>query len=228
VTPSGGSLHFWVVAGMVSGAARFLPVPFVDDIVRDQCRRLVVSRTLAAHGTNIQTKDLKSYYASDGGCLVGCVGLAAKVPLKLLLFPIRKVVAIVTSVRGVPLEIVRMVLLGRTLDRYLREKRLQTGEIPSVAMREAFDDSFSRMDFRMVRAAMNDALASVGGWKTAAMDFARKAANGRDTESEDWKTSAEVNDGARRIEAILERPEMLTLFADFDQRFDAAMRERSG
>lgn len=42
-------VHQWVVAGMVSAAERFVPVPFVDDMVRNQCRKFVVSRTLAAH-----------------------------------------------------------------------------------------------------------------------------------------------------------------------------------
>ena len=90
---SSSLLHHWVVAGIVSASSRFIPIPFVDDVVRDQCRRYVVSRTLAAHETELTTKDLKPFYDGGGGCLGGCVGMVVRAPLKLLLFPIRKVVA---------------------------------------------------------------------------------------------------------------------------------------
>lgn len=116
-------LHHWVVAGIVSSSSRFIPVPFIDDIVRDQCRRYVVSRTLAAHDQRNSMGVLKPFYANEGGCIAGCLGQLAMAPLKLLLFPIRKVIALVTSVRGVPLEIMRMVLLGRTLDRNDQRRR---------------------------------------------------------------------------------------------------------
>jgi hypothetical protein len=221
-----GSLHFWIVAGMVSGASRFLPIPFVDDLVRDQCRRLVVSRTLAEHDTNLKTKELQPYYADDGGCLTGCMAIAAKLPLKLLLFPIRKAIAIVTSVRGVPLEIVRMVLLGRTLDRCLREDRIST-DYSAKKMRAAFEEAFAKIDFRVIRAGLNDVMSRTVGWKTSATKSARKLAEVGQPEADVLSTSDEVDRGATEIEAVLQRPEMLSIFADFDQRFDAAMRHRS-
>ena len=117
-------LHHWVVAGIVSASSRFIPIPFVDDVVKDQCRRYIVSQTLAAHETELTTKDLQPFYDSGSGCLAGCMGTLIKAPLKLLLFPVRKIIAIVTSVRGVPLEVTRSVLMGRTLDRYLSQQKI--------------------------------------------------------------------------------------------------------
>lgn len=216
--------HQWVVAGIVSASSRFIPIPFVDEIVRDQCRRLVVSRTLAAHDTKVSLDDLKPYYASGGGCLVGCASLVVRAPLKLILFPIRKVVALLTSVRGLPLEVMRTVLLARTLDRYLHDGKLVGEPIQSAKMRTAFDEAFARMDFRVIRAAMVDALSGVKGWKVSAMESAKRVAGPRNAEAEGLDASEDVEEGASKIEELFAQPETLKLFAEFDQRFDERMQ----
>lgn len=213
-------LHHWIVAGIVSASARFIPIPFVDDIVRDQCRRYVVSRTLAANGSKITTTEIRPFYATDGGCLAGCLGTVAKAPLKLLLFPIRKVIAVVTSVRGVPLEVMRTVLLGRTLDRCLREQKVMATPDHSAKMRAAFEESFARMDFRVVRAAITDALSGIADWKTGAMKSAKQVAGPKDVEKDGLDETESVATGAAKIKEVLQRPETLRLFAEFDQRFD--------
>ena len=216
-------LHHWVVAGIVSASSRFIPVPFVDDVVRDQCRRYVVSRTLAAHETDLTTKDLKPFYDGGGGCLGGCFGMILKAPLKLLLFPVRKFVAIVTSVRGVPLEVTRTVLLGRTLDRYLNEQKIVATPEHLTKMRKAFEGSFKRMDLHIVRAAIGDALSGVSGWKSGAKESAKAVAGPKDAEEDGLETTEDVEAGANKVEEVLQQPEMLSLFAEFDQRFDEAI-----
>ncbi|WP_182865446.1 hypothetical protein [Stieleria mannarensis] len=219
--------HQWVVAGIVSASARFIPVPFVDDLVQGQCRRFVVAKTLASHDTHLTTSQLKPYYSTGGGCLSGCLGLLAKAPLKLLLFPVRKIVAVITSARGVPVEIMRMVLLGRMLDRYLEMGRVHPEADDATKMRLAFEESFARMDLRVVKAAVADALASVSGWKKAATDTAQEVAGPRDPASDDFKPPKDVEAGAEKVEEVLRRPETLSLFADFDKAFDSAF-ERLG
>ncbi|EMI42937.1 hypothetical protein [Rhodopirellula sp. SWK7] len=219
--------HQWVVAGIVSSSSRFIPVPFIDDLVRDQCRRFVVSQTLEANraNANVTLDALKPYYADNGGCLAGCVGAIAKAPLKLLLFPIRKVLAVVTSVRGVPLEIMRMVLLGRTLQRYLSDDSHEIDAVFAARMRTAFDQSFSGMDFRVAKAAMNDALSHVSGWKTSAMETARQVAAPDENVKDDLVPSQEVETGAKKVQQVLDRPDIVSLFAEFDRRFDAQMKQ---
>lgn len=216
-------VHQWVVAGMVSAASRFIPIPFVDDLVREQCSRFVASRTLASNQSDLSLEDLKPYYAGGGGCLAGCTGMLVKAPLKLLLLPVRKLVAIVTSVHGVPLEIMRMVLLGRTLARYLHN-----GELKDAAtagrMRLAFDKSFAGMDFRVIRAAMADALSSVRGWKAAAVVSAKRTAEANRPLDDDLAAETTVDSGARKLQEVLDRPETLVLFAEFDRRFDETFR----
>ena len=220
---SSSLLHHWVVAGIVSASSRFIPIPFVDDVVRDQCRRYVVSRTLAAHETELTTHDLKPFYDSGGGCLSGCIGMVAKAPLKLLLFPVRKVIAVVTSIRGVPLEVTRTVLLGRTLDRYLSEQEVDATPEHLAKMRIAFEQSFKRMDFHIVRAAIGDALAGIG-WKSGAVESAKSVAGPKDAEEDGLNTTEGVEAGANLVEEVMQRPETLSLFAEFDQRFDETLK----
>ncbi|NND97742.1 MAG: hypothetical protein HKN47_10485 [Pirellulaceae bacterium] len=212
--------HQWVAAGIVSSASRFIPIPFVDDIVRGQCHRFVVARTLAHHNREDLLANLKPYYSPAGGCLSGCLGTIARAPLKLLFFPIRKVIAIVTSVRGVPLEITRTVLLGRTLERSLREPNWDLTSEHAERMRHAFDTAFHRMDFRVARAAMSDALSSASGWKTAAIASAKRIVDRPDEIPSEMVVESAVDDSAKNIEAVLERPEFLALFDEFDRRFD--------
>ncbi|EMI17427.1 hypothetical protein RMSM_05656 [Rhodopirellula maiorica SM1] len=218
-------LHQWVVAGIVSSTARFIPIPFVDDIVRDQCRRFVVSRTLSSHQRSDLLGELRPYYANSDGCVAGCLGLLAKAPLKILLFPLRKIVAMVTSIRGVPLEIMRTVLLGRTLDRYLERDEITLNSHNANQMRLAFDETFARMDFRVLRAALTDALSSVSGWKSAAIAVATRVAGQKETAEQDLQSDPKVDSGAKRITEVLDRPDTLELFAEFDRRFDEAIKQ---
>ncbi|WP_231744069.1 hypothetical protein [Stieleria neptunia] len=198
----------------------------MDDVIRDRCQRYVVAKTLAAHDAQSCLDQVRPYFGSSAGCVSGCLAMIAKASLKLLLFPIRKVVRVLTSVRGVPLEITRMVLLGRTLDR-----KLQSGEVPTTAeaerMRVAFEAAFARMDFRAVKAVVNDSLNQVGGWKDAAIAVARDVLDTtadpdkRDLAADPIENAPQVEEGAKRVDEAMHDPAMLQLFADFDQRFDS-------
>ena len=212
--------HQWVVAGVVASAGRFVPIPLVDDVVRAQCRRFVVSRTLAASGAPLSTAGLKPLYGGSGSFLANTLGFIAKVPVRLLLFPVRKFVAIATSVRGVPLEIMETVLMGRTLRRQLSSGQFDPAH--AAAMRVALDEAFARMDFRAVRAAIMDALRGVRTWKLSAMRSARRLLSKAPASEATLAANEGVQQSAARVEKVLERPETLRLFEEFDQRFDEA------
>ena len=212
--------HQWVLAGVVASAARFVPVPLLDDVIRSRCRRFVVSRTLAASDGPLTTKDLEPLYGDSGGWLAGVLGFLAKLPLQLLLFPVRKFVDIVTSVRGVPLDIMRTVLLGRTLRRQLATGTLVAEH--AKPMQKALDEAFARMDFRAVRAAIGDAMRGARVWRASAIRSARRMAS-RDAAPEAAIPAGEgVEKSALRIDEVLQQAETLRLFREFDQRFDEA------
>ncbi len=216
-------LHQWIVAGVVSASARFIPVPFVDDIVRKQCRRFVISRTIAENRSPVSTDDLRALFDDNSGCLGGCVGTIAKAPLKLLLFPIRKVMSIVTSVRGVPIEIIRMVLLGRTIDRYAKLGKLNEQDSSATTLRLAFDDAFARMDFRVVQATIGDALRAAKGWKASATSDATEIARRQSLDSDSLSSTDGVNRSADKIQTAINHPTITELFADFDRRLDQSL-----
>lgn len=222
--PSSRLVHQWTMAGIVAAGARFIPIPFVDELVQSRCRRFVITQTLAAHQSTLTANEIAPFYSSSGGCVVGCLGMLLRAPLKVFLFPIRKIVTIFTSVRGVPLEIMRTVLLGRTLDRYLRLGKLgkPTSTVDTLEMRNAFETAFAQMDWRAVRAAIKDALGTVDQWKDSAVDSAKQVLN-QSEEVEQMDNRPAVQASAEQVERVLNRSETLTLFAEFDRRFDEAM-----
>ena len=114
-----------------------------------------------------------------------------------------------------------VVLLGRTVDRQLRR-----GEVDAALaerMRVAFDESFAGMDFRLAKAALGDALESVGGLKSAALESARKLVGTKETLDVATEEQPVIDAGARQVQQAFDRPDVLELFAEFDRRFDAAL-----
>lgn len=216
--------HQWVVAGVVAAAARFVPIPFFDDAIKNQCRRFVVARTLATSGSLLPAAQLKPLYGEPGGLLSRSVRAIAKAPVKLLLFPVRKIVLIATSIHGVPMEIMKTVLLGRTLRRLLSAGRIDPGH--AETMRLAFDDAFSRMDFHTVRAAITDALRGVRSWRKPAITMARNLFRRRMAPGEAMPANDQVERTADRVQQVLDRPETARLFEEFDRRFDQAFAAR--
>ena len=222
----------WIIAGIISASARFIPIPFLDEIVQNRCRRYAVKTAIESHPVELQLSSLEPYYSNSSGCFTGCLGMTLKLPIKLLLFPLRKIIALVTSVRGVPLEIMRVYLLGRTLDRYLSNGRLGQSENSlriddkayAARMGSAFEQSFSRMDMHVVLAAMKDATggftelgaAAVVGFKSV-FDRSNKSARA-------FVAEPEVKAEVFRIQASFSQAEMLALFEKFDRRFDDSLQ----
>jgi len=95
-------------------------------------------------------------------------------------------------------------------------------------MRVAFDEAFTRMDFRTLRAALTDAIQSVSGWKSASMDAARSLAKTRTTDQEAIHATSPVENSAACAEEVLREPETKRLFKEFDARFDEAYARLTG
>ena len=230
--PSTGSglLHQWVLAGIASAAARFIPVPFVDDMVRDRARQYVVSKTLAAHQTAWTTDDLAPLYGKKSrGLIGGVVNKAIRLPLKLALYPVRKFVKIAGSIRGVPMDVMKTVLIGRTLDRLLSENRLPApasdadGKAEQAArLTSAFNQAFKGMDFIAVSAAIRDTIDSASEWKKASADAAAAMFEGDKPMPQKLTGEVAVKTTADKVEETLSEPETKALLTTFDQRFDAA------
>lgn len=228
----------WAVCGIVAAAARFIPVPLLDDAVRSRATRVAVARTLSAHGRDFSSREVEPLYL---GVEAGMAGLArralaylASVPRRILLFPVRKYVALFGSVRGVPNDVMTVVLLGRSVHRALGRGLLTGPESPSAAeskglqkeaarVRTAFDEAVDGMDLRLLSGALADGLSQGKELSAAAVALARKLARRGDDEDGELPASGPVAEGAEQVEEVLRRPEIARLLAEFDERFDARL-----
>jgi hypothetical protein len=213
----------WAVCGIAAAAARFVPVPMLDDVVRERALQLAVSRTLREHGRDYSSDLLEPLWDDTGSG--GGMGRRLKaVGMRILLFPIRKYAAIFGAVRGVPNDVMRVVLVARTVDRRLAGGGLtDTGAVPDQArqIRRAVDTAIDGMDLRLLTAALSDGLSQGKELSGAAVAYARKLV--RPGSDPDLKPGGAVGAGAQQVAEVLDRPDVAELLGDFDARVDRAL-----
>jgi hypothetical protein len=214
----------WAVCGIAAAAARFLPVPLVDDVVRQWAARVAVVRTLRAHGREHPAELVEALWEERDPKRRGLRGRLRSVPRRLLLFPVRKYAAVFGAVRGVPNDVARVVLLARAVDR-----RLELGELASPerapdearALRRAVDEAVDGMDLRLLTAGLSDGLSRSSGLTTAAVALVRRRVGGDDVDAAVPADGA-LGEGAAQVTEVLRRPEITALL----DRFDAEVGER--
>ncbi|MBZ0117654.1 MAG: hypothetical protein K8H88_11695, partial [Sandaracinaceae bacterium] len=91
MTETKSDVGWRITLGLLAAAARLTPVPFLDDVLRTRAFHLLVSRTLRAHGRTYGSVVVAPLYSDSEGCLSGCFTSLLFLPIKLLLFPIRKI-----------------------------------------------------------------------------------------------------------------------------------------
>lgn len=168
--PPSLQLH-WISAGAASALTRFIPLPFVDSIIDTQAKHYAVYRTLEHHRTAFAASDVAVLYEGEGGRMDKLVGALAKLPVKLLLYPIRKLVRIFNAAHGMPTDMAETYLLGRAVDRALR-----LGVLDAARVGPELHDRALR-----VRKAYERALSAVSDEFRAALEERAKAEFGRAT-----------------------------------------------
>ena len=219
----------WAVCGIASAAARFVPVPLLDDVVRQRATQVAVARTLRAHGRTYPSQSLEPLWGERDGRRRGLRRRLRAATTRLLLFPVRKYTAVFGAVRGVPTDVMRLVLLARALDR-----RLERGELTDTdhlgeqaqALRRAVEQAIEGMDLRLLTAALQDGLSQTRGLSTAAVTFARRRARPDADPDADIQPDAPVAQSAERVTAVLRRPEVARLLEAFDVKVDALLPPR--
>jgi hypothetical protein len=241
--PSKQLVGQWAVCGIAAAASRFIPVPLLDDAVKLRATQVAVLRTLRADGRTYPSDAVEALYA---GTEAGAAGQVREVfrylrsiPRRVLFFPIRKYVALFGAVKGVPSDVMHVLLLGRTVHRSLAQGRLaapaKAGELSAadtkalrqeaVRIRAAYDDAIHGMDLRLLTGALADGLSQGKGLTSAAVGFARKTF-GRDDDAEAaLNPGGEVGAGAERVEEVLRRPEITRLLLEFDENFETALAD---
>jgi hypothetical protein len=221
----------WAVCGIAAAAARFIPVPLLDDAVRLRATRIAVVRTLRANGREYPSDAVEALYAGADAGATGKLREALRylrsIPRRVLLFPVRKYVALFGAVKGVPTDVMQVLLLSRTVHRCLGQGRLAGSDKKAlrreaVQIRIAFDQALDGMDLRLLTGALADGLSQGKGLTRAAVGYARRGL-GRDGTEPDLQPGGEVGEGAERVEEVLRRPEITRLMQEFDARFDARL-----
>jgi hypothetical protein len=243
--PSRQLVGQWAVCGIAVAAARFIPVPLLDDSVRLRATQVAVVRTLRAHGRTYSSDRVEALYAGADAGAAGRVREVARylrsVPRRILLFPVRKYVAIFGAVRGVPTDVMHVLLLARVVDRCLALERLSDPQpdgrlskdqskalsAEAVRIRLAYDRVLRGMDLRLLSAALADGLSTGKGLTRAAVSYARTNFGSIRADSPgqaDLDPGGEVGQGAERVEEVLNRPEIAVLLEEFDAAFEAALK----
>jgi hypothetical protein len=214
----------WATCGIAAAASRFIPVPLVDDVVKDRATWYAVHRTLRAHERTFDEDAVEVLWSGTDNLGRSMARALGSVPRRILLFPVRKYVAIFGSVRGVPNDVLRVVLLGRTVHRALGQGRLANGTdekalgAEALRIRRAYDEAVQYQDFRLLRGALTDGLSQGRGLTRQAVRFARDAF-ARDREP-DLEPGGQVEETAREVAAVLRRPDVVEELAGFDRRVD--------
>ncbi len=127
-----------------------------------------------------------------------------------------------------PTDVMRVVLLARTVDRRLDRGELSSSDrLPEEAraLRPAVEEAIEGMDLRLLPAGLGDGLSQSRGLSAAAIAFAR----GRFTD-DDPDTSVEPDgpmaEGAQRVTEVLRRPEIAQLLDRFDAQVDTRLAAR--
>lgn len=223
--PSRALVGQWAVCGIAAAAARFVPVPVLDDVIREQAVRIAVGRTLSAHRRDYPVGLLEPLWDGEGrggGVRRHLRSLSKRV----ILFPVRKYAAIFGAVRGVPTDVMRVLLLARTVDRRLARGELADPDPDRLGeqarrIRRAVEDAMRGMDLRLLTAALSDGLSEGRGLTAAAVAYARRFVR-RDAEPS-LEPGGAVGEGAQRVTEVLRRPEIASLLDQFDTRVDAAL-----
>ncbi len=227
-----GARHLVIVCALLTAAARFIPVPLLDDIVRERIHQVLVSRLLKAQGRELSSSRLAPLWQDGSACTTGCLALLWKLPLKLILFPIRKLIAIFTALTGFSKDVTQTVFLGRSVERTLARGAFADGTAPELLqaearrMRGAFDLAMAQTDTSVVVATLTDVLRDVRGLPRAALRGARSLTRSKSEDAEDAGSAADrevVEQGASQVERALDDQNIEAVFSAFDARFDAAL-----
>jgi hypothetical protein len=215
----------WAACGIAAAAARFVPVPLLDDVIRGRAVQVAVSRTLRAHGRGYPAAQLEPLWTERAVRGFGRHLRAAV--LRVALWPVRKYRAIFGAVRGVPQDIVHVLLLARTVDRRLARGELADSDPRRLGdqsrnIRRAFDEAMRGMDLRLLDAALADTLSHSRGLTSAAVAYARRWFTRPDTQP-GLAPEGAVGAGTQRVTDVLGRPEIAELLDQFDARVNTAL-----
>lgn len=220
--PTFAALRNRILAGILYAAARFVPVPLVDDLLRTQIARWMVSMAIPA---GLPKEASRPLWADNEGCLGGCLRGSYILTLKLLLFPIRKLLALLFAVRWVSRDLAAMILLGRVID-HARDTGLLDSSQPaaelarrSTEIRKAFETAMKGHDVRAFTTFLRTAIGPVRAVVKAAVRTLRSLRRTRAEAPTVGEAEQPVIDASvSRIQRGMQGPEVQEFLREFDRR----------
>ncbi len=229
-TPDPKALRRRITCALLFFAARHVPLPFVDDILRTQVSKYLVRRSVEKAGVSVPTSRLAPLFSRDETWWMGCLMALLRIPLKLILFPIRAVTNVLFLVRHVGRDFAEIFLLGEVIDRGIDAQLIRGDETDdalqlarSVKMRRAFDRALKETDTQLLWGMVSVAVGPLRGLLPAARRALRVLWRG--SEDEAVEANPEMQPQVTAIEKVLLQPEVKRFLADFDQRYESALRE---
>ncbi|MFK7991035.1 MAG: hypothetical protein AB8I08_33755 [Sandaracinaceae bacterium] len=229
-------LRIRLVCGLLASAARLVPVPFLDDFLREKAGHVLVSQTLQAHGRTYRSKEVAPLYTDSMGCLHGCLLGAVTGVFKLITYPVKKFVVYVMAAKWLARDLAEAVLLGRAMDRALSAGQLRDDgdkaarHMEADRLRKAFDNAVAGTDMKLLRTVIDGTVVSIGGLPRAAFaalkGLRRQDADAVTDPSEGLSAAneAKVAEGTDRLAAALDTEDMRAFLQAFDQRLDENLR----
>jgi len=229
-TPDPNALRRRITCALLFFAARHIPLPFADDLLRTQISKYLVRRSVEKAGIVVPTSRLMPLFSRDETWLMGCLTALLRVPLKLILFPIRAVANVLFLVRHVGSDFTEIFLLGEVIDRGIDAQLIRGGEADdaaqlarSVKMRRAFDRALKETDTQLLWGMVSVAVGPLRGLFPAARRALRALRRG--AEDEAVEKNPEIQTRVTAIERVLLQPEVKRFLVEFDQRYESALRE---
>ncbi|MEZ4373672.1 MAG: hypothetical protein R3B07_22820 [Polyangiaceae bacterium] len=237
--PSGAPMNrpvprsVWVCA-LLSGAARFAPLPLLDDLIIGRIQRHLVATALRRHGRGLDRHQVAALYEDPEGCVAGCLTLLIELPLAILLFPIRKIWGIVKAIRGFSKDVADTLLLARCIDRSLERPLMVDGAsaerlaFEAGAVRRAHFEAIAGTDLELLRRTLQGVFRRTGAPRLAQRLLRKVRRQDREVESPEslLESDPELESGVRELDQALQQGELQALFLAFDARFDAALERQ--
>ena len=142
-TQSSANQRQVILHAVLAGLTPFIPIPFVDDVVKTYFKRRLVRQLAASHGQSFHDTDLATLADdADTGCLTGCLTTMLIYPLKAVF---RKIFFFLEWKRAID-------IVSHT---YYR------GYLIDVAFAEGWVAPYGLRDAKQIRAAMDSVLAQL-------------------------------------------------------------------
>ena len=219
-------LHTRALLALTFALARYVPIPILDDVLRERIGRMVVARAATSRDVTLDPQEIVVLGASSEGCL-GCLFVALWLPIRLLLTPIWALLGVLLGLRWASRDLIEMFALGRTIERLIDDGRypasspIETRVAYARDARRAFDRARRGLDTRAVQGLLSAALGPLRSILPAAMRSMRRLWHG-----ETPTPSPAVEAPTSRLMAALEDPRMKELLEAIDRRFDDALLEQ--